>query len=370
MDINSLTKRSASAVPEYDVYHQLPDGNIVFGINCSYIPRSLHWSNGEDTTPMPRLDGLWGLHEYSMLPYPYDAEYPYLAWIPTSGYASFKFPARIPTLIVRDSPSSPLQFCRHPSWPDRGYLNRELYQVIREEVFELVELVRGLIHEYEDHERKRVSFSRNSTLPNPFPDRSSTLFPLLAMQRACAASVALGLVDLLYRDVLEYLAGLKRAIAELHGFILWHYEAEARENSSIQRVHLHRIRGAIVSNDTDYDTLNRLGIPTWMVVSFDSLPSLLQSRCVVLANPPTILDCWSAPGSTSSSVDVHRGRFVHNKSLDFYPPLVEPLIPFERAARGYAPRLDRFRNDSRTVRALANMVDAIGMYFITFRWMS
>lgn len=361
MDALQSAFRPADAVPDHDVYHCLPNGRIIFGTNCSFIPRSLFWLNGEDPIPIPRLDGFWGLHEYSMVPHPFDAEYPYMSWIPLSGYASFKFPARIRSLTVWDSPSvQPTQFCRHPSWPDRGYLNREIYQVIRDDVFELVEIVRGIVHSYEDHERKRDSFSRNSTLPNPFPDRSGTRFPLLAMQRACAASVALGLQDLLYRDVLEYLAGLKRAVAELHGFIMWHNEVEARENSSIRRVHIHRIRGAIVSRYEDFEVLSRLGIPAWIVISFESLPPLLPSQSVDLADPPSRLDLWAAPGSSSSSVDIHRGKFVHNKSLVFYPPVVDPSVSFERAARGYARRIDQFRNDPRTMRALADMVVAIG----------
>lgn len=348
-------------VPNYDVYHLLPGGKLVLGLNCSFIPRSLHWCSDVDCTPIPRLDGFWGLLEYSRLPFPYDADYPYLAWIPLSGFGSFDFAARVSTLNVQDAPSiSPAQFCRHPSWPDRGYLNRDLYTLVRQDVFQLIECVRNIIKEYDVQDRKRRAFSKYSSASNPFPDRSNTKFPLLAMQRACAASVALGLSDLLYRDVLEYLAGLKRAISELQGFILWHREVEARESSSIHRLLAYRSRGVIVHSISDYCTMARLGIPVWILVKSTSSFSLLSNKEVNLTDPPCSMGFWSAPGSTSSSADFYRGEFVHNKHLDYYPPVVDSSASFERAARGYARRNDVFRKDKRTMRDILAMVNELG----------
>lgn len=353
--------------PEYDIYHHLPGDLFVLGANCSFVPRSLHWGLENDRIPIPRLDGFWGLFEYSQNPFPYDPDYPYLAWIPLSGFGSFDFPTRVSTLHVQDAPSiSPAQFCRHPSWPDRGYLNRDLYTLIRQDVYQLVEVVRGIIKGYDAYNRKRLAFSKLSSASNPFRDRSSTKFPLIAMQRACAASVALGLSDLLYRDVLEYLAGLKRAIAELQGFILWHHEQEARESSSIRRVITHRSRGVIVDTLSDYQTMERLGLPVWIVLEFTNPLALFPSKEVPLTDPPSNMGFWSAPGSTSSSADFYRGIFVHNKHLDYYPPVVDKSVSFERSARGYGPRLDVFKKDVRAIRDILSMVNAIRKRILCF----
>lgn len=370
MDFVSL---DLGAVPLHSVWHMLDEGKLVIGQNCDHVPRSLHWSNGEDPLPLPRTDGFWGFHEYSVCPQPFDSEFPYLSWIPLSGFSSFSFAARIPTIRVSSSLTDlPTTFCRHPSSPDRGFVDRGLLQVIRDDTFALVEMVKVKIEEYEEHERKRMSYHANATLPtvvprdfaplpNPYPDRSSTRFPLFAMQRACAASIALGFEGLLFRDVLEYLAGLKRAIAELHGFLLWHAEKEAVESTTIHRVHAHRSRGAIATNMDDYLTLSRLGLPVWLRITLKPPTSLSVVPHARLIAPPIALSHWSEQlGSRSSSVDIHRGKFVHNKGLEFYPPVVDGSTSFERAARGYAPRLDVFRRDPRTLRALADMIKSLG----------
>lgn len=220
-----------------------------------------------------------------------------------------------------------------------------------------------MIEDYDHHNRKRLAYSKYSSALNPFVDRSTTRFPLIAMQRASAAAVILGLSDLLYRDVLEYLAGLKRAVAELHGFILWHREAEARESKSICRVFVYRMRGAIVHSVDQYELLSRLGIPAWLVATFQGDSGLLNSKAVVLADPPVWLDYWSAPGSTSSSSDLYRGQLVHNKNLDYYPPHVDSSVSFEHAARGYAPRINVFLDDKRTVKHVLDMVEVLGVLF-------
>ncbi|KAJ7455177.1 hypothetical protein FB451DRAFT_1373321 [Mycena latifolia] len=52
----------------------------------------------------------------------------------------------------------------------------------------------------------------------------------------------------------------------------------------------------------------------------------------------------------------HRGKLVHNKPLEYYPPSVAAIYNYELAARGYAPRQDSFCRDLRSWQDVSKMV--------------
>ncbi|KAJ7474231.1 hypothetical protein FB451DRAFT_1398220 [Mycena latifolia] len=282
----------------------------VVGYNTERIPHtlaSLDFPPG--VSPGIRCDGSWGPHEYTVLPQLFSADSPYMAWIPVK-YDSLDIPHRISTFVAKLDPSAS-QFRPNAAWPSRGSIDPELLTGFQDDVNTIYTSVTAAF--------KRVG--SHTAL-------DGIRLPLRAVERSYASLLALRVNFLTRRDVLEYVACLKRSIAELQGFLLWSADLEQWLNPTSVGKKKSYSRGVVCEDQESYNTMCRLGIPAW---------------CFVSGLPPTscsTLGAWEVVSYPKWSSSV-----LHNKALFFYPPVVKNLNEFELAARGYAPRVDVLHRD-------------------------
>jgi hypothetical protein len=153
---------------------------------------------------------------------------------------------------------------------------------------------------------------------------------------------------------LEAVAALQHHTSELQGFVLWYEDYHRGRVTKTCR-----LWGAIAENVEEYRLLVEHDIPVWMRLD---LSRFLRPRsvCHIQLTPLSkVCDmrCWhQLPHAerTQINIDDH-GWLVHGKDILFYPPHVNDPHMFERAAHGYAPRLDKFNPDKRVTRELARL---------------
>lgn len=321
-------------VPQYDIFHFLDDCGVVIGGNTKMIQPNLAWSTGLDAEPLPRLDGYWGIHEYSLLPQPLDLKSPYLAFVLT-GASGF-----IAGLRIREGTADPNpHFVRHPHWPDRGYLDKSWYKNIRHEAMQYIVSCRKAIEKIEGTQ--------------PYV-ASRIQMPVVAIRRAYDSAVALGMGDLFFRDAVQILGGLKRAFAEIEAFLIWSEDYSSWLVNDLHKCANYPTRGVIARDTAEYNKVKAWGVPVWLFISSSHPNDFDNSKLVPMGELPCSWHLWDS-GLRVSSTDYIRDRLVHNKGMEYYPPSVSDPSTYERAARGYHPRADSFVHDARAVRDLIRM---------------
>ncbi|KAJ7471246.1 hypothetical protein B0H11DRAFT_1919807 [Mycena galericulata] len=263
-------------------------------------------------TPGVRSDGSWGPHEYTILPQLFCADSPYMAWIPASREGSAVTDDL--SSSVCNFQMSTVHFRPDRAWPSRGTMEPTVLEAFQEEVNSVYCGV-----------TKAMEFIKSNDVS------PEIRLPLCAVERAYASILALRVNFLTRRDLLEYVACLKRSVAELRGFISWVHDLDYWLGNSVTPIKVTReVRGAVCEDLETYRLLHRLGIPAWCFVA--GMPSGSCAMELPLARD-------------SFRYETLSGFHLHNKAIFFYPPVVNDTRMFELAARGYAPREDRLHRD-------------------------
>jgi len=197
-------------------------------------------SAAENASAHPRTDGWWGPHEYAVLPQPLDPSSPYLAWIPSlNSYDDLQFSRYSgldPTIIRLDFihhplvpvsgyyhsvPATSTALSRHSSLPSKPTGARAtsktqlldfcsasdaMTRVVKTQVDDLITRVRPLITQLDDDPNTRFVRPPEQALFYLQQARYWNSLPGTNTERG-------------HRLILS---GMKRAVMELHGFILWH----------------------------------------------------------------------------------------------------------------------------------------------------
>ena len=309
-----------------DVWHVYGDNHAVIGGRTDYIPEEVASSE----LPIPRMDGRWGPHEICLIPQIWDPQSPYMALCPIGTHPDMSFPPKTIMEFVMSKDS----FVEHQSFTGLGGLNKSLWNEFNEEVNKL----RFRVQDIQFHMSKDANFRRIQ-------------FPTEAVSHASQIMIYLRLSDIVYRDCLEAVAALQRTCAELQGFIIW-----SREAYRVRSSRSYSVRGAKVDNMQDYMHLFNLDIPVWMSVDLTHCRLPLAERHISITPLRSICDdrLWhDLPVLQNTESNMQRDergilRLAHTKALFYYPPYVRETESFERAARGYAPRLDSLFWDKRT----------------------
>ncbi|KAK7031884.1 hypothetical protein R3P38DRAFT_3313818 [Favolaschia claudopus] len=311
----------------YDVWAHTLSGSIVIGSNTKHVPSLPHWDPLLDTRPIPRIDGHWGLLEYSVVPQLHKPKFPYLAWMPTGSLDRLNLNVYINKFRLQDNPAA---FVRHPSWPQRGYLETTIREKLQADVVVYICQVETLIA---SQESSRLSESVGVTPP------------VIAMVRAHNASFCMRSPHLTYRDLLEYIAGLQQSVAELQAYILWCDQMLYAELPTTVRNSETGLRGSIAVSEADYLVLRNLGVPVWLELGSENLLRVEGSKQVLLQRVSVETGLWQDAGVARSLQNIRGGALVHNKPLEYYPPPAAASTNFEDVARGYAARTDKYNED-------------------------
>ncbi|KAJ7655714.1 hypothetical protein DFH06DRAFT_1200834 [Mycena polygramma] len=316
-------------------------GSIVIASNTKKIPCIPCWDDSLLTAAMPRINGRWGFAEYSHVPQPYSAEFPYLAWLPVDCLERLGLPVEINRYqLTLDSPD----FVRHLGWGHRGYLKTEVRETLQTDVVWYIEKVQALILTEE---------AEGGGIHRRFEARP----PVIAMVRAHNACFSMRFPHLTYRDLLEYLAGLQRAIAELQAYIMWYDRMYYADFPTASQNGMNTgLRGSIATDTRTYASLRSLGAPVWLEVegSLVGLDPAKESQMTDLLIEVTL---WADTAATTALQDTRKGVLVHNKPLEYYPPHVLDLESFETAARGYGLRTDTYNKDKYSLADVRRMIE-------------
>ncbi|KAJ7820523.1 hypothetical protein B0H14DRAFT_2599912 [Mycena olivaceomarginata] len=305
----------------YDVWAQ--SGTLVIASNTKQIPHIPRWDRSLNPAAIPRTDGRWGLLEYSLLPQIYDQHIPFLAWISVGNHEHLAMCTQINTFVL--TPND-LRFIRHSGWPHPRCGDRiQLLIATQEATGEL------------DHLGARP--------------------PVIAMVRAHNACFSMRIPHLTYRDILEYLAGLQRAIAELQAYIMWYDRMQYQDLATpLVPGGKRGLRGSIALWLEDYEYLRAMGVPVWLELDQSWLGHLDFLKECSMESVNIEAQLWTQVNVTPSLQDFRAGGLVHNKPLEYYPPKVDDPNCFERAARGYSSRVDSYRHDSYTFEDVKKMM--------------
>ncbi|KAJ6576000.1 hypothetical protein DFH09DRAFT_1311452 [Mycena vulgaris] len=117
------------------------------------------------------------------------------------------------------------------------------------------------------------------------------------------------------------------------------------------------LRGSVAQFTEDYNKLRRLGVPVWLELTHLEGVALDPTKKVQLSPLRIENRKWDEMQVDKSLRDTHKGKLVHNKVLDYYPPVVEDPEVYELAARGYRPRQDIFTRDIGSWNDVLKMLD-------------
>ncbi|KAJ6624021.1 hypothetical protein B0H10DRAFT_1943513 [Mycena sp. CBHHK59/15] len=331
--------------PPYDAWSHTPNGTIVLASNTKVVPNLPFWNDALQESPMPRIDGRWGMSEYLSVPQPYDASSPYLAWLPTHNFRRIGMPTDINSFDITEDPKTPNTiFVRHPGWKHWGHLNTELREKLQQDVIFYIDQVDTII----------VKLSKDS--PAFWSNYSHVQLPVIALVYAHNSAFCMRFPHLTYRDLLEYLAGLQRAVSELQAFIMWYDRIQYADIPSNSCGFELGLRGSIANTCEEYNLLRRLGVPVWLQLATSDLlvPDPQKETTCLSLHVETRL--WSGMPVSISLKDIHKGKLVHNKPLEYYPPCVKEPRQYESAARGYSVRFDIFNRDLKSADDVLEMV--------------
>lgn len=327
-----------------EVWHQYSSTEAIVACGTNYIPESFQPCTNDML--IPRIDGTWGPHEYSQQPQVWDAQSPYMAWIPLRPHPDQKLnPTSIMQFRMQNKhfiPNSHISYL--------GGLDKAIKQCFNDDAASLRNAIQIAQIRAADY---------ISTPPIEFPS--------VALQRLDEVLLYLTLQDIYYCDCLEAVTTLQWVFAELQGFILWSHDIGF--SGSLR--HTYRLWGALVPDHHTYRTLVQLDVPVWF--KFASLGSAhppaklhvtllpLKTLCEARTwqDHPAILDHTEMPLQPGQNGEL---QLVHSKALWFYPPYVQDSANFERVACGMPGfallRIDKENRDKRVdreVRRLARM---------------
>jgi hypothetical protein len=341
-------------LPPFDVWARTKDSKIVIASNTKEIPDLPCWNPPAGEVPWPRIDGKWGMDEYSVIPQPFDKSFPYLAWMPTQRFARLGIPTKVISFqVIEDTTQPNSMFVRHSGWTHRGYLKTELREELQTEVVHYIDLVAAIILEEAD----------SSTRSGPAEVRP----PVIALVRAHNSAFCMRFLHLTYRDLLEYMAGLQRSVAELQAYVLWHDRIQYGNIPASTRSFELGLRGSIAQNPTDYNALRKLGVPVWLELSQADMSLFDVRKRVELMAMRVETRKWDDMSVSQFLRDTRKGKLVHNKPLEYYPPAVDANTAYESAARGYSPRRDVICRDFRSLQDVLKMVET-GGEFVFASW--
>ncbi|KAJ6531692.1 hypothetical protein B0H10DRAFT_1973265 [Mycena sp. CBHHK59/15] len=120
------------------------------------------------------------------------------------------------------------------------------------------------------------------------------------------------------------------------------------------------LRGSIAESSAGYDMLRKLGAPVWLELPLSHAHVLDPKKEVHPTRLSIERRMWAEMTVDKSLRDMHNGKLVHNKPLEYYPPSVDDLVIFELAARGYSPWTDVLLQDNRSARDVLSMVATVG----------
>jgi hypothetical protein len=338
-------KEKAQQLYPIDVFHYTRPPLAIIGANTGVI-----WAKTFPAEPIAaRSDGWWGPHEYVILPQTYDRSSPYMAWIPSQkAYEDsnfFKYTGLDPSLALLSFDEFPLvpvpKFSTTPAelghiphtianlppkpqvvTPNKAHLSffntsDDMRAIVKEQVFALISEVRRVIDNL--HQNPDFHFIR-------MPEEA-----LFRLKQAYYWNLLPDTVTNIGHTLI--LAGLKRAVYELHGFLLWRKDDAIRVEPLPHQGYfakLYGTRGVIVDNYRDYNAVGRFGVAVYMEANLDDIT--LQ---------PTVNEVELSP------IPIHRqlleplgSRSGHHTYIYFYPPIAEHFAFYELAARGYVSRLD------------------------------
>ncbi|KAJ6514802.1 hypothetical protein C8R47DRAFT_492883 [Mycena vitilis] len=333
------------ALPIHDAWARSGKSTIILAGNTKQVPALPCWNLQLAEVARCRIDGRWGMAEYSVIPQPFDAAFPYLAWMPKTNFARLGFSTKINSFDINEDVADPnAVFVRHSGWKHRGHLRTEIREELQKDVVEYIHMVRDIIHKEADP-HLRIG------LPEVRP-------PVIALVRSHNSAFCMRFPHLTYRDLLEYTRGLQRSVAELQAYVMWydrmHYADLPTSNRSFEL----GLRGSIAGSRTEYNTLRKLGAPVWLELSVPDNTLDAHKRV-----DPTAMHVerrtWDQMQVSLSLRDTQDGKVVHNKPLEYYPPSVDALTTYELAARGYAPRQDVVCRDLRSLKDVLSMVESV-----------
>ncbi|KAF7345497.1 hypothetical protein MVEN_01568200 [Mycena venus] len=338
------------ATPSFDAWARTTKSTIVLAGNTKEVPDIPQWNSTLVETPRPCIDGRWGLFEYSIVPQLFDPAFPYLAWMPTQKFTRLALPTKINSFRVVEDPSSPNSvFVRHPGWMHRGHLSTRIREELQKDVVYYIDLV-----------SKIIGLEANPSTRVGTPE---TRPPVIALVRAHNSAFCTRLPHLTYRDLLEYIAGLQRAAAELQAYSLWHDRMQYSDLASTTRSFELGLRGSIARTPEEYRLLLRLGAPVWLEIPLSSTNGLDAAKETKLATMRVERRTWEEMPVSPFLRNSRNGILVHNKPLEYYPPVVSDTTSsrYEAAARGYLPREDVLNQDLRALEDVMHMVESIGL---------
>jgi len=211
--------------------------------------------------------------------------------------------------------------------------SNEMRAVIREGVSALMADVQGAIDNIKDNDRYR-----SIRMP------TQALFHL---QQAYYWNILPGTVTKIGHTLV--LAGLKRAVCELHGFLLWIKDRDMPVKTQMLPRFCgkpYSTRGVYVDNIKDYHAIGQYGVAVYMEVDLKHM-----------SLPPT------ARKISASPIPNHRQLLMplsysggHHAYIIFYPPTVEHHSLFELAGRGYVSRLDQYEPNRQVEKIVDLMV--------------
>jgi hypothetical protein len=297
------------------LYARLSNNHRVFATNTVYIPEP----PAPSKTQYPFADGNWGPNEYSVLPFYFDSESPYLAWIPLDYHPSMTITHK--TLLTHRLVAGDIEYHEHER---RGSMRRDLLKDIMDEVTYYRNQLPSYVQWVTQHEG---TFGGGWSVKSVQPPRQALL-------RLRFASVLLDFYKYSYADMQLLVATARRAAVEILGFMSWVDDAEAWLHEK-PRQSIYSARGAYANTLPEYLFLNKMRLPAYMIVPMsESIPA--NSRHVVMRS-------WYHRLSNRRREDVYPvvdhfwfGEpkvFHHLFQLHHYPPHVSSSDLFERTAR-------------------------------------
>ncbi|KAJ6503624.1 hypothetical protein C8R45DRAFT_1185359 [Mycena sanguinolenta] len=328
----------------FDAWATTPNSTIVLAGNTKQVPDIPALNSHLDIgLSRPCIDGRWGLFEYSVVPQPFDPKFPFLAWMPTHNFARLGLPTKINRFrVVEDITSPNSVFVRNSGWMHRGHLRTEIREELQQDVAHYIEHVNDII-------RKEADPSSRLGSPETRP-------PVIALVRAHNTAFCTRFAYLTFRDLLEYIAGLQRSVAELQAYSMWYDRMHYGDLPLSNRTFELGLRGSIAQTPKEYNDLKRLGVPVWLeIASADGY--VLDAGKETKMTPLHIeTRTWNQMRVSHFLRDSANGRLAHNKPLEYYPPMVTDARKYEAAARGYWLRKDKLRRDLRCAKDVMSML--------------
>lgn len=306
----------------YDVWTPLGDGNCVLGCNTDHIPPIIPINE----PALPRIDGTWGPHDYTIMPQRFDPEAPYLAWCPRRPHPAQPF---------KDNPIMAFRLARedyvqHHQQPRLGGLRKSILATFQQEVLRLTEMY--------------VNAAQIAATHWP-----SVIPPSMALERMRQSLIYLNLPDIYFRDCQEAVETLRRNTREVQGFVLWARTPPSGPYPAIP----FQVRGSVAIDEQSYEYLSLHKVPGWYVTGsagpLGQTPPIPITRKEDMCTLQTMREVDTKDSTMVDWDEPSPGIFqlLHTKELWYYPPVVGNRDAFEAAARGYGPRNDELREDKR-----------------------